>query len=211
MIKFSIIMPVFLGDYPDSAPDKPKKFLRAVGSVLTQTYKNFELVIISDGCEETNKLVHAKYQKELQKGIIKLVKLERHPLFTGAVRQKGIDEATGDVFCNLDADDSFLPKHLWNISVAYDPTKYDWCYFNLYRKLDNLKGVEELIDAKPTTDSLCTANVIWKRGLDVTWNGCDGRQDNKAFNQQLIDKYPKCVKIYGCTYIIHHALIKRAV
>lgn len=206
--KISIIMPSLLSPYPGCADNLPKKFKRAVNSALNQTYKNFELIVISDGCQITNKILKTEYSQYLKSGLIKLVELPRHDLFTGAVRQAGIDRATGEVLCNLDADDELLPNHLWNIKTAFDPKKYDWAYFNLYRKLDNLKGVQEILEATPDLDSLCTANVIWKEGLNVTWVGADGRQDNKAFNKQLLEKYPNKIKLYGCTYIIHHAVIE---
>lgn len=200
-------MPSFLGFYEGSAKDLPSKFRRAVKSVLNQTHKDFELIIISDGCQETNKIVKTEFSKLLQTGIIKLIELPRHTPFTGSVRQTGINQSTGDALCNLDVDDEFMPNHLWNINIAFNPKTTDWCFFNLYRKLDNLKGVEEVLNATPDLDGLCTANVIFKRGLDVTWNGADGKMDNKIFNKQLIDKYPNKIKIYGCGYIIHHALI----
>lgn len=206
-MKISVICPSFLGEYDGSAKNLPQKFERAVDSFLRQVYKNAELIVISDGCEQTNKILKSKYKKHLDSGFIKLLELERHPLFTGAIRQAGIDIATGDVLCNLDVDDEFTPNHLWNISVAFDYKRYSWAYFNLYRKLDNLKGVEEVLNATPDLDSLCTANVIWRRDLNVTWIGADGRSDNKIFNKQLLEKYKDKIKLYGNGYIIHHANI----
>ena len=202
-------MPSFLGEYPGCAKNLPKKFRRAVNSVLKQTYTNIELIVISDGCQETNKILKTEYNQYLKSGLIKLVELPRHELFDGSVRQAGIDRAKGVVLINLDVDDEFLPNHCYNIKTAFDPTKYAWAYFNLYRKLDELKGVQEILNATPDLDSLCTANVIWRKDLDVTWKGCSGRQDNKSFNAQLLEKYADSkVKIYGCTYIVHHAVIE---
>ena len=202
-------MPSFLGEYPGSAKNLPKKFRRAVNSVLKQTYTNIELIVISDGCQETNKILKTEYNQYLKSGLIKLVELPRHELFDGSVRQAGIDRAKGVVLINLDVDDEFLPNHCYNIKTAFDPAKYAWAYFNLYRKLDELKGVQEILNATPDLDSLCTANVIWRKDLDVTWKGCSGRQDNKSFNAQLLEKYADSkVKIYGCTYVVHHAVIE---
>lgn len=206
-MKISVIMPSFLGEYPGSAKNLPQKFQRAVDSFIKQVYKNAELIVISDGCKETVRILKTKYKKHLDSSFIKLIELERHPLFSGIVRQAGINIATGDVLCNLDADDEFTPNHLWNIKTAFDHKRYEWGYFSLYRKLDNLNGVEEVLNATPDLDSLCTANVIWRRDLDVTWNNCSGRQDNKLFNAQLLDKYKNKVKLYGCGYIIRHANI----
>ncbi len=205
--KISVIMPSFLGVRADRTDNLPKKFRRAVNSALNQSYTNFELIIISDGCQETNKILKTEYNQYLKSGKIKLIELPKHEAFDGRVRQTGIDRASGVVLVNLDADDSFLPNHLWNIKTAFDPTMYQWAYFNVYRKLDNLKGIEELLSATPDLDSLFTTNVIWRKDLDVTWVGANGLQDNKAFNKQLLDKYKNKVKLYGCGYVIHHSNI----
>lgn len=210
MTRISVIMPSFLGQFDGAANDRPTKFVRAVDSFMKQQHVNKELIIISDGCPLTVEICEQRYAKAMKAGFVKLVPRAPHEGFVGAVRQAGIDIATGDILCNLDSDDAILLNHLSNISATFDPARLDWVYFNYYRKLDILKNVVELVVAAPNTDNLCTANVAWKRGLDVTWNGCDGRQDNKAFNQQLIDKYPNRKKIYGCGYIVHHAIIMGA-
>ena len=203
-------MPSLLIPYEGSSNKLKDKFIRAVDSVLNQTYKNFELVIISDGCKDTVNICKRRWQKEMAKGIIVLVEIpEKTPreLFVGNVRQTGINKATGDVLCNLDADDYILPTHFHNLNAGFDTNKFEWVYFNLYRKLDILKNVEEIIDTQPNTDSLCTASVSWRKDLPVTWNFCDGRNDNKGFNAQLIEAFPKRSKIYGLGYVICHANI----
>lgn len=206
-MKISVICPVRLTPYPGSTANPKQKFIRAVESFLTQTHGDAELIIVSDGDEDAIRIAEEKWTKHIKSGRIKLFSMPRHELFTGSLRQAAIEKATGDVLCNLDADDTFQPHHLRNIALTFRPEKYDWAYFNLYRKLDMLRGVEEVLDAQPTLDSLCTANVVWKRGLDVTWNGCNGRSDNKAFNSQLLTKYPNKTKIYGAGYEIRHAVI----
>lgn len=204
-MKISVIMPVYLGGYAGQTKNPRAKFIRAVDSFLAQTHKDSELIVASDGCQDSVQILTLHYKRHLDSGKIKLLKLDRHELFTGSVRQKAIDSASGQVLCNLDADDELLPNHLFNINLAFDTEKYDWAYINLYRKLDNLNGVEEIVTTTPDLNSLCTASVIWKRGLDVTWVGADGRQDNKVFNKQLLDKYPRRVKLYGAGYIVRHA------
>lgn len=203
-------MPVYLCEFEGGAKNRTQKFIRAVRSFMAQTHKNKELIVISDGDPNVKQVLRNNFRGRLANDMIKLVEHEEHRGFVGAVRQSGIDIATGDAICNLDSDDELVPHHLSNIAVAFDPARSDWAYFNFYRKLDELKDIDEHVIASPTADGLCTANVAWKRGLDVTWNGCDGRQDNKAFNKQLMDKYPNHHKIYGCGYIVHHAVISGA-
>ena len=199
-------MPSLLEQFPDCSPHRPQRFIRAVDSYLTQTYRDTELIIISDGCKRTIDIVRQNYNRHTEAGRIKLVELPRHVLFTGAVRQAGIDVASGDVLTNLDTDDTLEPHHLHNIAVSFDIKRYDWCYWNHRTCPDNIKDVDYIYDCQPEMEKICNGNIAWSRNLDVTWKNCNGRKDNQAFIAQLIDKYPNRVKIYGCGYVIRHVL-----
>ena len=208
-MKISVIMPSFLGPYPGAARNRPQKFVRAIDSFLEQTHKDAELIIISDGCEQTIKIAEKNYTQHIKSGRVKLFSLPRHELFTGAVRQAGIDAATGDVICNLDTDDTLMPHHLANIRLTFRPDKYDWAYFNHSTKLDEFPNMRpHYNDVKPELGSIGNGNIAWKRGLDVTWKGCDGKHDNQSFISQLINKYPNKIKLFGCGYTVRHATIK---
>lgn len=207
MSKISVIMPSYLEDYEGGATGRTQKFMRAVNSFLSQTHADKELIVIADGCEKTGSIVLRNFKKEINAGLIKLALREEHRGFVGAVRQSGIEVATGSILCNLDTDDTIERSHLANINATFNPKVYDWAFFNYYYKLDDLKGQTKLVVSNGELESLCTANVAWRPGLDVTWNGCDGVRDNKAFNAQLIEKYPHKIKIWGCGYNVHHAII----
>lgn len=202
----SCIMPVRLSEYPGCAPNRKQLFVRAVNSFLSCKHPSAELIVASDGCKESIEIIERHYKKELAAGTIKLLKLPRHELFTGSLRQSAIDNAQGEILCNLDSDDVLLPHHLHNLEACFDTNKLAWVYFNYTRKLDILRGVEELVNCDGSLDSLCTGNVAWRRGLDVTWKNCDGRMDNKGFNKQLMEKYPEPhhKKIFGCGYVVKH-------
>lgn len=209
-MRLSCIMPSHLGPYAGAAPNRPKNFMRAVDSFLKNTHQDKELIVISDGCPTTTDILNRHYKKELISRLIKLIELPRHEVFTGAVRQAGIDIATGEVLCNLDGDDTLTPNHLHNIATRFNPENYDWCHWNHITKPDELRDVEYFTDVRPELGSLNNGNHALKRGLDVTWNGCDGIHDNQAFIDQLIKKYPRKQKLYGCGYVIRHIQIRPA-
>ena len=58
-MKISVIMASWLGA---KRPHLDKKFVRAVNSFLKQTHEDKELIIVSDGCQITNKLYEEHYK-----------------------------------------------------------------------------------------------------------------------------------------------------
>jgi glycosyltransferase involved in cell wall biosynthesis len=211
MTRISVIMPSLLKERVGGTKNPEKKFRRSVNSFLdaNANYGESELVVISDGCSATNRILSVEYKKQLERGVIKLFKLpprEDGSLFVGTTRQYGIAKASGIIVTNLDADDYFLPNHLKSIAEGFNPSVNEWGYFNCFRKLDNLKDVEELVVVEPELDKLFTTCVVWRRDLPVSWSNCDGLMDNKAFNTQLL-KFNNRIKIYGAGYVIAHANI----
>lgn len=91
MKKVSVIIPVY---------NSEKYLKQCLDSVLSQTYKNLEIICIDD-CS-TDKSV--KIIKSINDSRIKLIKLKTNS-GAGVCRNKGIDVATGDYICFLDSDD----------------------------------------------------------------------------------------------------------
>jgi len=128
----TVIMASFLGEYPNAARNRPEKFRRAVNSFLNQTYNDTELIIVSDGCDITNKL-YDKYYSEYNN--IKLIKLEKQELYSGEVRNSAFKIANGDIITYLDSDDVIGKRHLQVIHDNFDLSKLDWVYYDDYLSL----------------------------------------------------------------------------
>lgn len=84
---------------------------RAVNSVLNQTYKNWELLIVDDGSTDgTQILIEDKY------GADDRVKFMKRPASrkkgANACRNIGIEHARGDYIAFLDSDDKWTEDHL---------------------------------------------------------------------------------------------------
>lgn len=209
-MRISCIMPSYLGEYPGSAPNRQKTFIRAVGSFLAQQVGDKELIIISDGCFETITLTKKLWYKELQDGRIKLLELPRHELFTGSVRQAGIAITTGEIICNLDTDDYFLPHHLTSIACSFT-SDLDWVYFNAWIRPDNIKNINAMQATDGTLEKMNNGTVAWRKSLPVSWEGCDGvGVDNKIFIKKLME-FPNHKKIHGCGYVITNVQIKNTI
>ena len=89
------------------------KFLaEAVESVINQTFKDFEIIIVNDGSNDNSKEVAEdlvnKYRNDLQIRLINQLN-SGQPAIT---RNNGIKEAKGDYILCLDADDKIAPTML---------------------------------------------------------------------------------------------------
>src|SRR5690606_19795129 len=92
----SIIIPHYnLGEYLDEA----------VESVLMQTYRNLELIIVDDGStQDYSREALKKYSKHTDKRL-RLYQKENEGL--AATRNFGIEKSSGEYICCLDADDKY--------------------------------------------------------------------------------------------------------
>lgn len=102
--KYAIIVPNCNNDRSDY---KGKTFFRnCIESILNQTYKNFELVIVDDCSTDTSVETVKEYQKKDKR--VHLVENKRKR-YNGGSRNVGIDYAIDnfsfDYFCFLDSDD----------------------------------------------------------------------------------------------------------
>jgi glycosyltransferase involved in cell wall biosynthesis len=92
---------------------------RAIESVLSQTYRNIELIIVDDGSGDDSDKVISGYVKANPQ--ITYIKQKNQGVVSA--RNKGMTTATGAFLCCLDADDWFNPDY---IEKNYEYiTKYD--------------------------------------------------------------------------------------
>ncbi|MDY0131475.1 MAG: glycosyltransferase family 2 protein [Desulforegulaceae bacterium] len=87
---------------------------QAIDSVLDQTYKNIELIIVDDGSDDETGDILKNYEKN--HGIVKVLFQENKGV--SAARNFGIKNSRGDFIAFLDSDDFWEPKKL-EIQVDY--------------------------------------------------------------------------------------------
>ena len=107
--KFAIIIPNCNNDHGEY---KGKTFLRnCIESVLNQTYKNFELIIVDDMSTDNSVATILEYKQKDKR--IHLIN-NRRKRYNGGSRNVGIDYAFDNVnfdyFCFLDSDDFYTTK-----------------------------------------------------------------------------------------------------
>lgn len=102
----SVIVPVF---------NAKKYLLDCIKSLLSNDYKNLELIFVDDGSTDGSLEILKKYKKDDSRINI----ISQKNLGAGAARNRGIDAAKGDYLMFVDADDILCPDSISkSISLA---------------------------------------------------------------------------------------------
>lgn len=96
--------------------EKEEWLRKAIDSILVQTYKNFEFIIILDKPENDSLRLILKEYEQLDNRII--LSMNEQNMGLAASLNKGIEIAKGDYLVRMDADDISLPKRI-EILVAF--------------------------------------------------------------------------------------------
>ena len=108
MPRVSVIIPTF-----NRAAIVPK----AITSVLSQSFRDFELIVVDDGsADETREVVEAIFKRS--DGALSYLYKENGG--EASARNRGLAEARGEYVAFLDSDDVWLPNHLSECVNALD-------------------------------------------------------------------------------------------
>lgn len=194
-------MPSYLGYYPHCAKHREKKFRKAVDSVLNQTYKNWELIIVSDACMITKDIVLKEYNNEER--IKAFHSTPKQPAWSGVCRNIGLKNATGEWIAYLDTDDWFGEQHL-NI-ISKHLTTDEWLWFNDYRLIG--KDFRER-NCDVYHWGMCgTSNIIHRKGIAQWKDLCIYSEDDFNFIKKLITIH-RPVQIATPQYYVGHIPFK---
>lgn len=113
----------------------------ALDSVLDQTYKNIEILVINDGSKENIKDVAMKYD-----AAIKLINKENGG--PASARNLGVENSSGKYIAFLDSDDLWLPNKLSKQISEMESNSYVWSqhsYEMFWDKSDRSKVIDTSI------------------------------------------------------------------
>lgn len=129
--RVSVIIPAYNGE---------RYIALAVESVLNQTYKNLEIIIIDDGSTDNTREILQPYFNRIRY-------LYQENQGVAAARNSGIREAKGELIAFLDQDDFFLPDKL-AAQVALFDAQSSLAIVNSGWRIVNEEG-ENIFDIKP--------------------------------------------------------------
>lgn len=125
-MKFSIIIPMFnLENY----------IAICLNSLLNQTYKNFEIIIVDDGSKDNSVIVAESLLQKSNFYDWRIIKQTNGGV--GAARNKGIDYVSGQFVIFLDGDDFVSPRLIEILTKYYNmELNFDILFYQFERVFD---------------------------------------------------------------------------
>lgn len=126
---FSIVIPTY---------NRPDLLGRAIESVINQSFKNFEIIIVNDGSSVgLNEYANIKKHYSEHKNVVFIDKKNEGP---SIARNTGIQNSKGEFICFLDDDDYYLENHL---AELYELIQTHHSVEGIYRTFSYFKENEE--------------------------------------------------------------------
>lgn len=188
--KVSIIMPCY---------NSEKYIEKAIQSVLEQTYRNFELIIIDDDSTDKTWEIIEQYAKKDFRVIC--TKKDENEKGISKSMNKGIEMARGKYITRMDSDDIIIPeKILRQVQFLDENEEYGICSVNI-AMMDNLGNVynenvypEQKVPSEwtflwtnPVPNAPCMYRTSIIKGNNITFSNLRTAEDYD-FLEKLITK-----------------------
>ena len=163
MNKVSIIVPVY---------NTEKYIVRCVSSLVNQSYKDIEIILIDDGSSDNSiKLVEENFNDK------RIIVLKQENQGSGQARNNGIKIASGDYLFFVDSDDFIANETLEIMLSKMIEEKTDWAICDYYKYFD--ENNKEDIASIPNYDKNNSKQTV----ISMPGAVC------KLFKKEIFDKY----------------------
>jgi len=137
---------------------------RTIDSVLAQTYRDFELIVVDDGSTDNTGQVVQSYGAKVRYVVQKNAG-------DGPARNAGVAAAKGDWIAFLDHDDEWLPNKLdVQVRLLERNPELRWCGANFYRSCLDVRQAAG--DADRLTQTMAGRNYFDNFFTAVATQGC---------------------------------------
>lgn len=112
-MKITVVTPVYNGE---------KYIEQCIKSIMNQTYKNYEHIIMDGGSQDRTLEIARKYENQYD---LKIISRKDNGMYDAIV--EGFSIAEGDIFCWLNADDMYMPWAFDVMQSVIAKTDAEWC------------------------------------------------------------------------------------
>ncbi len=183
---------------------RPITLIRALNSVLKQTYSNVEVIVVDDNNPQTEDRLLTENKMLLYKNNTRVHYIKHsHNRGGSAARNTGARSSKGKYIAFLDDDDEFLPNKIKSQVRTLEEKDEEWavCYSRYYSKKKNEKPLESrehkegylYLDALSQKISLAAgSNLLIKRNAFENVGGFDEtfiRNQDHEILTKLLKKY----------------------
>lgn len=190
-MKISVIVPVY----------NVKLYLsRCVDSILNQTFKEFELILVDDGSTDGSELICDHYSNIDNR--VKVIHKKNGGL--SDARNKGIDYAEGDWYTFIDSDDWVDKKYLETIYFNAMIHNVDISAVNLCRVYDNDKMDSYILTDEGIHTGIDALKYLYIKNPTYTNSAC-----GKLYKASLFSdlRFPKG-KLYEDAFTTYKLIYK---
>lgn len=161
-IKISVVIPVY---------NKEKFIGKCIDSVLGQSYKNLEVIIINDGSTDDSDKIIEEYAR-LDTRILH-IQIENHG--RSYARNLGIEKATGEYVSFIDADDT-IPSDYYQKLIDYSDASHNEmlvCEMQIISSNGKKRIASQIGNARVTVDKKYISNYISTNGGLLGTSSCN--------------------------------------
>lgn len=157
--------------------NRPDKLIRAIDSVLSQEFQDFELIIVNDGSTADYDIVN-KHIKDKEKIHYFYKQNEERSV----ARNFGVNKSNGTFICFLDDDDYYFNNHLSVIRKAIEENNFTHGIYHTYSIIKNADGTEKNMPIIPKNKKITEQEYYLTDGIMTVNSSC--------FSKALMQKYP---------------------
>lgn len=165
----SVIVPVY----------NVEKYLdRCITSLLHQTYKNYEILLIDDGSKDSSGMLCDIYAGNYENVSV----FHKTNGGLGSARNYGIDRAKGKYICFVDSDDQVEENYLSILYNAITTNKADVCVCGYYYSANNILASYPFFDRVIDTPEMLKMFACGNSFFNFAWN--------KLYKKDIIERMP---------------------
>ncbi len=196
-MKISIIVPIY---------NVEKYLSKCIESLINQTYKNLEIILVDDGSPDKCPEICDKYS-ELDERIVVIHQKNKG---LSEARNQGIKKSTGDFLLFVDSDDTICLNACEELQKIVKDKKCDIICFNLKNIYENeqmknnqayciedSKNIKEMSYDEAIIDNIYRKHIRYEAG-------------SKFYKKNLFDDISFPINMYAEDFAVFYLLLKKA-